>query len=59
MSKRCLKQSRRKIVAFVTILVGLFGLFTVPSLAGDGAVLANGGCHCGHRGSEDAQDMSP
>lgn len=46
MSKRLLRPSKLKIVAGVTFIVDLLGLLTFPSLGGDGAVLANGGCHC-------------
>jgi hypothetical protein len=28
--------------------VGLLGLLSLPSIGSEGAMLANGGCHCGH-----------
>ncbi len=48
MSKRLLRRSKAKIAAFVLLWMGFFGLLAVPSMGNDGAMLANGGCHCGH-----------
>lgn len=48
MSKRLLSRSKTKIVVFVLLWVAVFGLLSVPSMGSDGAILANGGCHCGH-----------